>query len=97
MDVIDRPFITVGFIAWALLLALALTSNRYSVRRLGRRWQLLHRAVYAITVCALLHHFWSLKTVEILPVVYLLLALVLLSLRMAWLLRGRALSHDYPF
>lgn len=58
-DVPQRPFILVGTLAWLLLLALALTSFRRAIRRLGAaRWQALHRAVYAVAVLALLHFFW---------------------------------------
>lgn len=58
-DVIKRPFILVGFLSWLLLLALAATSFNRAIRAMGaRRWQLLHRAVYAIAGLAVLHFFW---------------------------------------
>lgn len=57
-DVLKRPFITVGMAAFCLLLLLALTSTQGSIRRLGKRWQTLHRAVYLIGVLAILHYFW---------------------------------------
>ena len=58
-DVWDRPFITVGMAAAILLLAMALTSWNGAVRALGaRRWQSLHRSVYAVAVLAVLHFFW---------------------------------------
>jgi len=58
-DVVKRPFITVGMLAWALLLALAATSFNRAIRAMGaRRWQALHRAVYAVAVLAVLHFFW---------------------------------------
>jgi len=58
-DVTKRPFILVGFLGWVLLLALAATSFNRAIRVLGtRRWQLLHRAVYAIAGLAVLHFFW---------------------------------------
>lgn len=58
-DVVKRPFITVGFIAFVLLIPLALTSNSAMVRRIGgRRWQLLHRLVYLIAALGVLHFFW---------------------------------------
>lgn len=58
-DVIKRPFITVGMAAWALLLALAATSFNRAIKALGaRRWQALHRLVYAVAVLAVLHFFW---------------------------------------
>ncbi|MEY4978325.1 MAG: hypothetical protein RLZZ352_595 [Pseudomonadota bacterium] len=58
-DVVKRPFITVGMLAFTILLALALTSFNAAVRMLGaRRWQQLHRSVYAVAVLAVLHFFW---------------------------------------
>lgn len=58
-DVIKRPFITAGFTAFVLMTALAVTSPHAVVRRLGgRRWQMLHRCVYAVAVLAILHYWW---------------------------------------
>ncbi len=57
-DVLKRPFITVGFAAFVLLLPLAATSNDAMVRRLGRHWARLHRLVYLIAVLAILHFWW---------------------------------------
>lgn len=57
-DVVKRPFITVGMAAFVLLALLALTSTQGWIRRLGKRWQTLHRAVYLIGVLAILHYFW---------------------------------------
>ncbi|MEJ2897104.1 protein-methionine-sulfoxide reductase heme-binding subunit MsrQ, partial [Bordetella avium] len=57
-DLGQRPFILVGFAAFVLMLALALTSTQWSMRRLGRRWQTLHRAIYAIGLLAILHFWW---------------------------------------
>lgn len=60
-DVVDRPFITVGVIAFVPMLALACTSTHGWMRRLGRRWQTLHRSVYAIAVLSVLH-FWLVRS-----------------------------------
>ncbi|WP_426990079.1 protein-methionine-sulfoxide reductase heme-binding subunit MsrQ [Cupriavidus sp. 30B13] len=58
-DIAKRPFITVGFAAFALMVPLAATSTSAMVRRLGgKRWQWLHRAVYAVAVLAILHYWW---------------------------------------
>ncbi|WP_083228687.1 protein-methionine-sulfoxide reductase heme-binding subunit MsrQ [Bordetella sp. H567] len=57
-DVGERPFITVGFAAFVLMTALAATSTQGAMRRMGKRWQRLHRAVYAIGILALLHLLW---------------------------------------
>lgn len=57
-DIGERPFITVGFAAFVLLTALAVTSTQWAMRRLGKRWQQLHRAVYLIGCLAVLHYWW---------------------------------------
>src|SRR5687768_8567381 len=58
-DVAKRPFITAGMTAFALMLPLAATSTRGWIRRLGRRWQLLHRLVYLSAAAAALHFIWK--------------------------------------
>lgn len=82
-DVLKRPFVTVGFAALAIMLPLALTSNQFSIRRLGgRRWQELHRSVYLVAILATLHYFWLVKIVAILwPVWYAILVAILLGWR----------------
>ncbi|EJO32068.1 protein-methionine-sulfoxide reductase heme-binding subunit MsrQ [Achromobacter marplatensis] len=57
-DIGERPFITVGFAAFVLMTALAATSTQWAMRRLGRRWQQLHRAIYVIGLLAVLHYWW---------------------------------------
>lgn len=58
-DIVKRPYITVGFTAFVLLIPLAATSTRGWIRRLGRRWQLIHRAVYLAVPLAVLHYYWK--------------------------------------
>jgi sulfoxide reductase heme-binding subunit YedZ len=57
-DVLKRPFITMGFVAFVLMLPMAATSTDAMVRRLGRRWSTLHRLVYVVAVAAILHYWW---------------------------------------
>ena len=57
-DIVKRPFITAGFVAFLLMLPLAITSTRAMQRRLGRRWAVLHRLVYVVAIAALLHYAW---------------------------------------
>jgi sulfoxide reductase heme-binding subunit YedZ len=57
-DIVKRPFITAGFVAFALMLPLAITSTRSMQRRLGRKWAVLHRLVYVVAIAALLHYAW---------------------------------------
>ena len=78
-DVMDRPFITMGFISFVLLIPLALTSNQWSLRLLGKNWSLLHSLVYIIACTAIAHYWWhkagknDLGTVSIYAVIILLL------------------------
>jgi len=60
-DLVGRPFIMVGSLAWLLMLPLALTSTRQAMRRLGKRWVALHRLVYPSAILAVLHFFWLVK------------------------------------
>jgi len=84
-DVIKRPFITMGFLTLVLLTPLALTSNQWSVRQLGRRWTLLHKLVYLIACTAIVHYWWhkagknDLETVSIYGGVIFLLLLFRLT------------------
>lgn len=84
-DILKRPFITVGMAAFALLIPLAATSSNFAIRRLGgRRWQALHRTVYAIGIFAVLHYSWLVKADQSQPLFYGGILLVLLGLRAWW-------------
>jgi methionine sulfoxide reductase heme-binding subunit len=90
-DIGKRPFITVGFAAFVLLIPLAITSPRAMVRKLGRRWQTLHRAIYAIGALAILH-FWWMKAGKhdlLLPKIYGAIVVVLLGWRLIVWLKAR--------
>jgi sulfoxide reductase heme-binding subunit YedZ len=80
-DILKRPFITVGFTAWLLLLPLALTSNRWMMQLLKKNWQRLHRLVYAIAVLAVLHFWWLVKSDIREPMLYALVLTLLLAIR----------------
>lgn len=94
-DIVKRPFITVGFAAFTLLIPLAATSNQIAIRRLGgRRWQELHRAVYAISILATIHYFWLVKRTAI---VYPLAYAAILALLLGWRAVDRMRRHGpYP-
>lgn len=90
-DIIKRPFITVGFVSFVLLIPLAATSTNAMVRRLGgRRWRNLHRLVYAIGIGAVLHFFWMVKSDIREPLIYAALLALLLGYRI-WNARRRQL------
>jgi len=91
-DIIERPFIALGFAAFVCLVPLALTSTKRSVARLGfRRWQLLHRLAYLIGVLAVLHFYLRVKANHTQPIVYgLILALGFALRGIAKLQKSRA-------
>lgn len=80
-DIAERPFILVGFAAWLLLVPLAVTSTTGWIRRLGRRWQLLHRVVYAAAGLGTLHFFWKVKADTREPLIFIAILAALLLLR----------------
>ncbi len=78
----EKPFITAGMLAFAGLIPLALTSNKFSVRKLGTRWKSWHSAVYLLTVLAIVHQVWQVKGSDLLePAIYLLILIALYSWR----------------
>jgi len=82
-DVVKRPYVTVGFAAFVLLVPLAVTSTRNWIRRLGRRWTALHRLVYASACLAILHYLWLVKADLRTPLLYGAVLAVLFAAR--WL------------
>lgn len=83
-EIVKRPYITVGFAAWLLLVPLAVTSTTGWIRRLGRRWALLHTLVYAIAVLAVLHFWWLVKSDIREPALYAAILALLLGWRLWW-------------
>lgn len=89
-DIVERPFITVGFAAFVLMTPLAVTSTNAMIRRLGgRRWQALHRAIYVISILGVLHFWWLVKRDISEPQMYAEILAVLLGIRLWWRARER--------
>lgn len=86
-DIVKRPYITAGMTAFLLMVPLAITSTRGWIRRLGRRWQLLHRLVYVSAAAACLHFIWKVKVAIGEPVYYALILGALLLFRILWRFR----------
>jgi sulfoxide reductase heme-binding subunit YedZ len=87
-DVLKRPFITVGFSAFVLLVPLAVTSTDGMQRRLGgRRWRWLHRLIYLIAPLGILHFWWmkAAKNNFTQPIIFGIVVAVLLGLRVYWI------------
>jgi sulfoxide reductase heme-binding subunit YedZ len=91
-DVAKRPFITVGFTAFVLLIPLAITSTAGWIRRLGgKRWQLLHRSIYFAAVLGVIHYYWLVKSDVREPLFYGALVAILLLWRLgSWFSRRKS-------
>jgi methionine sulfoxide reductase heme-binding subunit len=88
-DIYRRPFITVGFVAWITMVPLAVTSTAGMIRRLGgRRWNLLHRLVYATAVAGVTHYWWLVKADVSRPFIYAVVVVFLLAFRVEWVRRN---------
>jgi methionine sulfoxide reductase heme-binding subunit len=84
-DIAKRPYITVGFLGFLLMVPLALTSTAGWIRRLGGRWwNRLHRLVYVTGICGVVHFLWLVKVIETEQIVYAAILTVLLGLRLWW-------------
>jgi sulfoxide reductase heme-binding subunit YedZ len=90
-DIYKRPFITIGFTAFVLMLPLAITSTKGWIRRMGRNWQRLHRLVYASAVAGVVHYWWLVKADVTRPEAYAVIVGLLLAFRIWWTW-GRASS-----
>jgi len=95
-EIVRRPYITVGFLAWLGLVPLAITSTRAWMRRLGRRWGRLHRLVYAVAVLAVLHFWWIVKSDLREPLVYATILAALLGWRLWRWRAGRRRVDPQP-
>jgi methionine sulfoxide reductase heme-binding subunit len=96
-DIAKRPFITVGFLGFVLMVPLALTSTAGWIRRLGgRAWNRLHRLVYVTGVCGVVHFLWLVKVVEAEQILYAAILTVLLGLRLWWSIAKRLASRTVP-
>lgn len=89
-DLVKRPYIVIGMIAFLMLLPLALTSNNAAIRKLGaQRWQLLHLLTYPAALLAALHFVWLVKAWPLEPLLYMAAVVALLGLRV-WVRQRRA-------
>jgi methionine sulfoxide reductase heme-binding subunit len=91
-DIAKRRFITAGMTAFALMIPLALTSTRWSIRKLGgKRWQGLHRLIYFSAAAGVIHYIWLVKADKKKPLEYGAVLLILLAYRIALWARSRAI------
>ena len=80
-DIAKRPYITVGFLALVILIPLAITSTKAMMRRLGKRWQSLHKLAYFAAILGVLHYVWLVKADLLVPLIYAAILSILLVLR----------------
>ena len=88
-DIIEHKYITIGMFAFLTLIPLAITSTKGWIRRLGRRWQKLHRLIYVTAIAGTVHYLWAVKKDTFLPLVYLTIFVVLLGYRLVMWRRRR--------
>ena len=88
-DVIERPYITVGFTGFVILIPLALTSTTGWIRRLGKRWTMLHRGIYVTATLGVIHFYWLVKADVRLPLLLAACLTVLLAYRVVFSLKKR--------
>ncbi len=88
-DIYKRPFITVGFTAFVLMIPLAATSTKWAIRKLGKRWQMLHRLIYAVAIAGVIHFLWAVKLDKRVPEIYGAILGGLLLYRLVVWSRGR--------
>jgi sulfoxide reductase heme-binding subunit YedZ len=80
-DIIKRPYVTMGFLAFVMLIPLALTSTNKKMKQLGKNWKRLHQLVYVIAVCGILHYLWLVKADLLQPLIHAAILVVLLGVR----------------
>ena len=88
-DVLKRPYITLGMAGLLMLIPLAVTSTKGMMRRLGKRWQKLHRLVYIIAIAGVWHFYWQVKLDALDPMLYALVLAGLLGVRVYFARRSR--------
>ena len=93
-DIVERPFITIGMATFLMLLPLAITSNTAMIRRLGKRWQTLHKLSYVAAITAVIHFWWVVKADFRDPRLFALALSVLFGFRAWWMLRARTPSRS---
>src|SRR5665213_3329154 len=90
-DIAKRPFITMGMLAWACLLALAATSTTWAIRKMGgKRWMMLHRLAYVAAIAGVIHYWWIVKTGVRTPWKVTVVLAALLLARVVWSAMGAA-------
>ncbi|MDC1132694.1 sulfoxide reductase heme-binding subunit YedZ [Candidatus Pelagibacter sp.] len=80
-DIVKKKYIFAGFLAWLLLVPLALTSSKRMIKILRDKWKKLHKLIYIISLLGIIHYLWLVKVVTVEPLIYLIIIVILLMLR----------------
>lgn len=96
LDIVDRPFITVGFASFVILSALAITSPKYMLRKMGKWWSKLHKTVYAASVLSILHFWWMKASKSDIsePLLYSIILVLLLAVRIPGIAKAISLPRQ---
>ncbi|MEN8831580.1 MAG: protein-methionine-sulfoxide reductase heme-binding subunit MsrQ [Pacificibacter sp.] len=92
-DIIKRPYITIGMAGFVLMMPLAITSNNWSIRKLGPKWRNLHKLTYPALILGGVHFVWLVKGWQLEPLIYLGVIVALLAVRVFWSVAPRAKSR----
>ncbi len=92
-DIVKRPYITIGMAGFVLMLPLAITSNNWSIRKLGPKWRNLHKLTYPALILGGVHFVWLVKGWQLEPLIYLGVIVALLAVRVFWSVAPRAKSR----
>jgi methionine sulfoxide reductase heme-binding subunit len=95
-DIVKRRYITVGMAGFLMLIPLAITSTTGWIRRLGKRWQLLHRLVYFTAIAGVIHYYWLVKSDIRLPLMYAFFVTILLVWRIRFWTRSSTRPASPP-
>ena len=97
VDIPKRPFITVGFASFLLMIPLAVTSTQKMIRRLGgKKWDILHRLIYCTTIGGVIHYLWLVKVVTYRQITYAVIVAALLLFRLIWKYRSSFIKTRQP-
>ncbi len=96
-DIVKRPYITVGMMAWLLMLPMAITSNRFMIRKMGKKWKRLHQSIYLVIALGCLHFIWLVKSDITEPLIYTGIGLTLLLIRIIHHFYGQRTVNQRKF
>jgi len=88
-DVVKRPFITMGTLSYVSMIPLALTSTQWSIRKLGKKWQMLHRLAYLSAIAGVIHFLWLVKRDKSEPLMFAVVLAFLFAIRLVYIIKEK--------